>query len=259
MDYIKKNYHTHTPRCGHAAGTEREYIEKAIEMGIEVLGFADHTPYPYDNESYVSGVRMRVESAAEYAETISALREEYKDRIKILIGFEAEYYPRCFPALKKLVDELGIDYLILGQHFTNNEYDGHYVGGKCNEEDLENYVSSAISAMETGYYSYVAHPDVINYKEDDEIYKKYMTKLCEKAKELDIPLEINFLGLCEGRRYPSERFFKIAAEVGNKVIYGIDAHTPEFLGIVDTFQKAEEFRKSFGLELTDEIKTITNR
>ena len=85
MDYIKKNYHTHTPRCGHAEGTEREYIESAIKAGIKVLGFADHTPYPYAKEGYRSGVRMPVSAAPEYVSTLSALREEYKDKIKILM------------------------------------------------------------------------------------------------------------------------------------------------------------------------------
>lgn len=28
------NYHTHTVRCHHAKGTEREYIEHAIEQGL---------------------------------------------------------------------------------------------------------------------------------------------------------------------------------------------------------------------------------
>ena len=256
MDYLKKNYHTHTPRCGHAIGTEREYIESAIKMGLEVLGFADHSPYPYLDPNYVSSVRMSVKDSYEYTNTLKALREEYKNDIRILIGFEAEYYPLCFPAYKALVDELGIDYLILGQHFTNNEYDGQYVGRKCNDEMLVSYVESALCAMESGYYSYIAHPDVINYTENNETYQKQMTRLCRKAKELNIPLEINFLGLCEGRRYPSQRFFSIAAEIGNKVIYGVDAHTPEAFRDTETYKKAEEFRKSFGLELTDEIKLI---
>ena len=28
---FKANYHTHTPRCGHAHGSEREYVEEAIK------------------------------------------------------------------------------------------------------------------------------------------------------------------------------------------------------------------------------------
>ena len=40
------NYHTHTTRCRHAAGTDREYVEAAIKSGLTILGFADHTPLP---------------------------------------------------------------------------------------------------------------------------------------------------------------------------------------------------------------------
>lgn len=37
--FLKANYHTHTYRCQHAYGSEREYIEAAIRMGIAELGF----------------------------------------------------------------------------------------------------------------------------------------------------------------------------------------------------------------------------
>lgn len=42
------NYHTHTWRCGHAFGDEREYVENAIVGGLKILGFSDHTPMPYE-------------------------------------------------------------------------------------------------------------------------------------------------------------------------------------------------------------------
>ena len=44
--FLKANYHTHTYRCRHAYGSEREYIEAAIRMGIAELGFSDHVPCP---------------------------------------------------------------------------------------------------------------------------------------------------------------------------------------------------------------------
>lgn len=262
MNYLKKNYHTHTTRCGHASGTERAYVENAIKAGLQVLGFADHTPYPFSvaGVDFVSGVRMSVSQVEDYVNTLTALREEYKNDIKILIGFEAEYYPLCFHGLKKIVDDYNIDYLILGQHFTNNEFDGTYVGRGCDTEMFKNYVDTVITAMESGYYSYVAHPDMVNYIEDEDIYKEQMQRLCNKAKELNIPLEINFLGFYENRRYPSERFFKIAAEVGNTVIYGVDAHVPTaFTDTAETFNQIEIFRNKLGLALTDEIKLLTNR
>ena len=52
------NYHTHTPRCNHAVGTEREYVENALEAGLQILGFSDHSPYIFPGD-YYSGFRMR--------------------------------------------------------------------------------------------------------------------------------------------------------------------------------------------------------
>ena len=43
---MKVNLHTHTYRCGHAEGTEEEYVLAAIENGYVKLGFSDHTPFP---------------------------------------------------------------------------------------------------------------------------------------------------------------------------------------------------------------------
>ena len=42
-DYKDKkcNFHSHTVRCQHAVGEEREYVEEAIKEGFEVIGFSD--------------------------------------------------------------------------------------------------------------------------------------------------------------------------------------------------------------------------
>ena len=48
------NYHTHTTRCGHAEGTEEEYILTALRCGFKVLGFSDHTPWAYATPGFVS-------------------------------------------------------------------------------------------------------------------------------------------------------------------------------------------------------------
>ena len=92
---MKANYHTHTYRCHHAWGSEWEYVEKAIEAGIEIFGFADHTPYIFP-EGYQSRSRMLPEKLPHYIETIKHLRGLYGDRIELLCGLETEYYPKLF-------------------------------------------------------------------------------------------------------------------------------------------------------------------
>ena len=88
---MKANYHTHTFRCNHAYGTEREYIENAIKEGLQVLGFSDHVPMPY-KDGWYSPIRMKPELLTDYVETLLKLKKEYESQIKILVGFEAEYY-----------------------------------------------------------------------------------------------------------------------------------------------------------------------
>jgi histidinol-phosphatase (PHP family) len=44
-----KNYHSHTARCGHAWGTDEEFVNAAIDAGFSVLGFSEHTPWPFED------------------------------------------------------------------------------------------------------------------------------------------------------------------------------------------------------------------
>ena len=89
----KTNYHTHTKRCMHACGKDEEYVLAAIANGYEELGFSDHTPWKYDTD-YVAHMRMRLDQAQEYLESIDALKQKYQDKIHILKGFECEYFPK---------------------------------------------------------------------------------------------------------------------------------------------------------------------
>ena len=117
---MRFNLHTHTYRCHHASGTEREYIENAIQSGMELLGFSEHVPYPFP-DGHESSFRLYRRDLENYFSALNALRSEYKNEITIVIGFEAEYYPKYFEDMLRLIRPYNPDYLLLGQHFTNNE------------------------------------------------------------------------------------------------------------------------------------------
>ena len=96
------NYHTHTKRCRHAAGTDEEYVLAAIDRGLQILGFADHSPYIFDGE-YYSTMRMPMAEYPDYASSVLSLREKYADKIQIKLGLELEYYPTYFEETLKAV------------------------------------------------------------------------------------------------------------------------------------------------------------
>lgn len=84
---LTTNFHTHTTRCNHAVGEDRQYVEAAIKGGLKVLGFSDHSPYFFLGD-YYSTFRMKREQVPGYVDSILALKKEYKDDIEIKLGFE---------------------------------------------------------------------------------------------------------------------------------------------------------------------------
>lgn len=247
-----KNYHTHTRRCYHAIDSEEDYIKAAIQAGYKELGFSDHTPWHYAS-SFHSSMRMEEDKLAGYVKTLEALKEKYKDQISIKIGLECEYFPKYMDWLKETIDKYQLDYIILGNHYDETDETGIYFGRPLHREQLTKYVDSCIAGLKTGLYSYLAHPDLAYYDNDDPFYTKEMTRLCQAAKDLDIPLEFNLLGYATYRQYPNETFFKIAKKTGNKVIIGTDAHESSALLDQKTYQLAYQYLKRLDIDITEEI------
>ena len=247
------NYHTHTPRCRHAWGDEEAYIESAIRRGLKIFGFSDHTPQWFPG-SYYSRMRMYPQELPEYCATVRNLQKEYAGQLEIPLGLEVEYYPAIFPELISRLQDQGVDYLLLGQHWIGNEMDEPYSGAPTEDEStLQRYCDQAIAAMETGLFTYLAHPDLICFLGDRKIYENHMRRLCRAAKDTNTPLEINFLGIVSGRNYPDERLWELAAEESCQVIFGIDAHCPEHVPDLAPEAKARQIVDQFGLELLETV------
>ncbi len=247
------NYHTHTARCNHACGREEEYILAAISGGIKTLGFSDHTPYWFPGD-YYSFFRMQQAELPEYMQLLSALREKYADRLEMHIGLEAEYYPAYFGELLPRLRDAGVEYLLLGQHFLGNEInEPHSTLKTAQEGDLVRYCDQVIEAMQTGVFTYLAHPDVFRFVGEDKVLKKHMGRVFREAKSCRMPVEINLLGLREGRHYPNPVVWETAGEVGCQVILGSDAHDPKEVSDPVTEARALEIVKEYGLQLTEKV------
>ena len=250
------NYHTHTFRCYHATGMERFYVKAAIAGGLSELGFSDHAPMPFSG-GYASTFRMKPSLLADYVETLTALREEYRGRIKIHIGLEAEYYPALFADLLKMIRPYRLDYLILGQHFIGNEKGEPYMGAPgVGEKEFTAYVDQVIAGMDTGVFTYVAHPDLPGLVGDVAFYEREAGRLCGAARAHGMPLEYNLLGMATGRAYPQDRFFAIAREVGCEVIIGTDAHSPDRVANAAEIARAEKNLAALGITPIDRLPSF---
>lgn len=250
-----KNYHTHTIRCYHAIDQEEEYIKAAIQAGYSELGFSDHTPWHYES-TFHSTMRMEEDKLEGYVQTLRQLKEKYKNQISIKIGLECEYFEKYIPWLKDVINQYELDYVILGNHYDETDETGIYFGRPLNQQQFAKYIESTIKGLKTGLFSYLAHPDLANYDINDPFYTQEMTRLCQVAKELDIPLEFNLLGYATYRQYPNDVFFRIAQKVGNKVIIGTDAHESRALLDIETYHKAKQYLERLGIEITEDIRFL---
>ena len=248
------NYHTHTFRCCHAYGTEKEYVEKAIARGLKIFGFSDHTPQYFSGE-YYSFMRMYPQELDAYCETVRGLRKEYSGQIQIPLGVEAEFYPGTWKEMLLRLQDAGVEYMILGQHWLGNEQNEHGSGGATADESLlKRYCHQVMEGLDTGKFTYLAHPDLFNFVGERSIYRRHMGQLCRYARQADIPLEINLLGMLCNKHYPNEEFFALAAEEGCKVILGLDAHDPSHIENRTCEEKALELVRHYGLRLLDSVE-----
>ena len=258
------NYHTHTFRCGHASTEgERKYVEAAIKAGFSELGFADHTPMPLPADidpaacERFMGIRMTIDQTEDYVQKLLTIREEYKNDIKIHIGFEVEYIPETFDMLMNFLNTFPTDYIIMGQHFNTVATDEiTYFGAETHSKTvLRNYVDLVTEGMKTGKFTYVAHPDLCNYRGSLETYEKEMTRLIETANECNVPLEINLLGLNTARHYPSNIFWTLAGDIGCNVVIGSDAHESSAMKPELALCYAEKLiEKNPGLNLIEKVE-----
>ena len=247
------NYHTHTWRCNHATGREEVYVQKALDRGFKILGFSDHTPYVFPG-SYYSGFRMRMDQFQDYCDIVRLLQKKFAGQIEIPLGVELEYYPAFFPDLLPVLQDAGIEYMLLGQHFVGNEINEHYSGNPTADESiLKRYCTQLADAMQTGLFTYLAHPDLINFTGSERTYRQHMRLICQEAKSCGIPLEMNMLGSWSGRNYPNISFWELAAEEGCNVIIGCDAHAPEHLLQEKTEKKLLEMIGTLGLNLLETV------
>lgn len=202
---------------------------------------------------------MGVDEIGDYCSTLVRLREKYKGYIDIKIGFETEYYPKYFDALLELYRRHPVEYIIYAGHFIGNEGDeGTFCAFDRTEDKgrLTAYVDNAIRAMNTGRFSMIAHPDMVNFVGDLDFYRQESARLIKASVERSIPLEINLYGMRDGRHYPNPEFWQVAGRLGAKATLGFDSHHEKHVADGDEIIRGLRIADKYGIEVVDKITLI---
>lgn len=251
------NYHTHCFRCKHAGGSVEDYVLQAISQNFDILGMSDHVPYPH----YDYGLRMDMAEIWDYIFEVEEAKKKYRQRLKILLGFESEYLCSRRRYYEKLLNDYRVEYLVLGQHFF--DYGGRFKSSFTISDtaDCVTYGKSVAEALSTGYYSLLAHPDIvgINQLPWDRNLDEMTDIIIESAVKYDIPLEVNANGIRRGvindelgthYMYPHFKFWEKAAEAKAKTVVSADCHAPHLL-LDDDVRRARQFAEGMGLNIIE--------
>ena len=254
----KRNFHTHTYRCKHAKGDVADYCAAAVNLGMETLGFSDHTALPDDRWL---GARMPYADLDDYVAAIDGGRRDFPELL-VLKGMECEYVPsfRSFYE-DELLGSREFDYLVGAAHYfpDGDGWTGTY-GGTTDARTLRAYADYVIEMMQTGLFSFIAHPDLFGncYANFDADVESCSRDILIAARECDVAMEINALGLRKQAKkkpdnpyplYPWLPFWELAAQYDAPVIVNSDAHRPQDLQ--GRAGDAHEIRIGLGLREMD--------
>ena len=242
---MRVDLHNHTPLCKHATGKPREYILEAINQGIDIYGFSDHAPMNFDKK-----YRMSFEQMAGYKAEILSLKDEYKEKIDIRLGYEVDYLEGH---MDSRVLNANVDYLIGSVHFLDKwGFDNPEFIGEYKNRDIDTiwqeYFNAIESMAKSGHFNIVGHIDLIkvfNFKPKKDI--KAIAKNAIKAiKNAQMAVEINVAGLRKPVKeaYPSLEILQMCYENSIDITFGSDAHKVEDIGFA--YPKAVELAKSVG-------------
>jgi histidinol-phosphatase (PHP family) len=245
------DYHTHTSLCKHGEGDVEEYIRKALALGLDEIGCSEHMPMP---DGFDLRHRMSLEEYyASYAPRISVLAEQYKGRIAVRRGLEAEFLPGADAWIEKFIEENDFDYVIGSVHFLGKWgevkplFHAEYSEQEIERLHIEYFEAICASAM-CRRYDIIGHCDLIK-----KFGIRSTPKIEESCREAlkairseDIAIEINTSGLrkAEQDTYPGKKILQWASDLNIPLTIGSDAHKPEQVGLF--FDRAVALVEEFG-------------
>lgn len=225
---MRIDLHNHTSLCNHASGSMEEYIQRAIECGIDVFGFSCHNPMRFDTK-----YRMDFKDLPFYLGEITRLKEKYSDKITILSALEIDYLPSF---MENSLFDLELDYRIGAVHFLgdwgfdNPEFIREYAKRDINQCWIE-YFKAIEKLANTQKFDILAHMDlmkVFNFYPTQDLRKEIECAL-KAIKKANMCVEINAAGLRKDvkEQYPSREILQMCYALDIPITFGSDAHAVE--------------------------------
>jgi histidinol-phosphatase (PHP family) len=226
----------HTPLCRHATGEPGAYAARAVELGLEEIGFSDHSPMPRDD---FDDWRMRLDQLGEYVAGVERVRRDTPGLV-VRLGLEVDYLPGQEEWVRGLAGRHGWDYLIGSVHYVEDRWDIDNPNKIARWRDRDPdavwgvYFERLTQAVESRLFDVVGHADLakkFGFRPRSGCQEHY-ARLVAAAARAGVAVELNTAGLRKECReiYPCRELLALLHAAGVPITFGSDAHAPGEVG-----------------------------
>ena len=207
---------------------------------------------------------MEVSDIPEYISLVQQAKDA--SPFPVYMGFECEWDPVYESWYRDfLIAETGAEFLVFGAHWVRDAGEHWFISELSDKRLLRRYVDLTVQGIRTGLYSFLAHPDLFlgGYISFDPEIQAACKDIIDAAKDMNLPLEINGLGLQRAQimghnglrqPYPVREFWEMAADRGARIICNSDAHRA--VDVIKSCRDAFEFASSLGITPEDSAKAL---
>ena len=235
---IKSDFHVHSVYCD-GTDTINELAEKAIELGMDALGYSSHAYMPpYFEMDYP--IKSR-EAELEYIAEVNQAKATYADKIDLFLGTECDYYSEMEKGKYDYV--IGsVHHLIVGdqtfaidhsEKITVDSVDKYYGGNYKNY--VRDYYKLLSDVKNKTECDFVGHFDVVAkfnegnkyFDESATWYLDYALECADALLKQNALFEINTGAIVRKLKadpYPNKNIFDYIVRNGGRFVINSDCH-----------------------------------
>lgn len=246
--------HLHTSFSFDSRESAENYVKKAQECGLNILGFSEH----YDYDAVLDGEDILPCDIKSYLKNAGNLSEKYED-MRILRGIEFGYRREALPYYEKLLSQYRFDYVINSLHTLKGKgdcYHDRFFEGKEVKDCYRDYLQGVLESIvcfpdydivgHIGYASRYRRGENVKLCLEDfsELLDDILREIFLRGKFLEINTSVGTSG---SNFLPDESIIERYISLGGRnLTFGSDAH--KAADYLRNYQKARKFLLEKGIE-----------
>ncbi|OAP60029.1 hypothetical protein AYL99_05031 [Fonsecaea erecta] len=263
------SHHSHSGQfcADHARDSLDDVVQTAMAKHMSVFALTEHMPR-HEQDRYpgeTNTIEMHFANEAAYVAEALRLRQKYKDKIDLPLGFEGEWIrPESADLITRSLSSHPYDFFVGSVHHVHTipidydhtmYHDARAKAGGTDERIFEDYFDAQFAMLQALRPPVVGHFDLIRLKSDDpnQSFKQMQGVWARVSRNLDCIagyggiLEINSSAVRKGmdEPYPQGEICQAALDRGIRFCLSDDSHGVD--QIAHSYSRVLDFLKQVGI------------